>query len=115
MAEKKQKNKITMDGLANLIRQESQQNLNKLTRLVKSESKKNQEEMGKMVVNAFQEAQNLFVNRFEQMDKKIDGIHKEVQKVNLNIVDVVRKEEFDKLENRVVGVEETVNLQLKKA
>lgn len=89
-----------MDGLASLMKQGF---------------KKNQEEMAVMVKNAFQSNQEYMDKNFAVVNKNIKEVHTEIQKINLNAVDVVRKEDFDKLESRVVDVEEVVNLRLKKA
>ncbi len=90
---------MTMDGLASLMKQGF---------------KKSQEDMAVMVHDAFQSTQDLLVEKFEKIDEKfekIDENFKEVKKkidnISLNIVDVVRKEEFDKLESRVVVLENT--------
>ena len=114
----KQESQKNMNGLSDLIKQESRKNLNGLTRLVKSESEKSQQEMAVMVKNAFQGNQEYMDNRFDVLTTEMRGgfeiVNKEINKINLNAVDVVRKEDFDKLESRMVDVEEIVNLQLKK-
>ena len=103
-----------MDGLASLMRQGF---------------KKNQEEMADMVKNAFQSNQEYMDKRFDAVDKKFDAVDKrfdamdkrfdqvvqEIHKINLNAVDVVHKEDFDKLEDRVVVLEERADLSGKKS
>ena len=74
-----------------------------------------EDRLGRMLNDGFQATQDLIIGKLEQMDKNIKEIHREVQKVNLNNVDVVLKEEFEKLENRVGDVEEIVDLKLKEA
>ena len=102
-----------MNDLADLIKQESRKN----TRLIKSESKKSQEEMAVMVKNAFQGNQEYMDKRFESITgemrsgfKKADENFKQVtEKINnlsRNTVDVIHQEDFNKLESRVVSLEE---------
>ncbi len=92
--------------------------IDELAVVVKQGFKKNQTEMAgtvKIMLDAFQSNQEYMDKNFDIVNKNIKEIHKEVQKVNLNIVDVVHKEEFDKLDSRMVDVEEVVKLRLKKA
>lgn len=55
----------------------------------------NQEEMATMVNTAVQGTQDLLV---EKIDKGFDQVIKKINNISLNTVDVVHKEEFDKLE-----------------
>lgn len=69
--------------------------------------------------DAFQSNQEYMDKRFDMLTVEMrDGFRKvntEINKINLNAVDVVRKEEFDKLETRVEDAEEALDLKLKKA
>lgn len=62
--------------------------------------------------------------RFEKIDRRFESLEKEmkddfgivkkqIDQINLNLVDVVRQEEFNKLEQRVTDVEEVLDLKVK--
>ena len=79
-----------------------------------------------IMLDAFQTNQDLFMGKIGSIEGEIgslrtemrDGFEKvntEINKINLNAVDVVRKEEFDKLETRIGGVEKALDLKLKEA
>lgn len=79
----------------------------------------------KIMLNSFQSNQDYMDKKFDSIDNKFDSIDKkfrtvdrsftEVKKkidnVSLNIVDIVRQEEFGKLEQRVTDVEEVLDLK----
>ena len=50
-----------------------------------------------------------------QMNKNFSEVKKQIDNINRNNVDVVHQEDFDKLEQRVVDVEEVLHLKIKKA
>ena len=108
MTKEQQNKKMTMDGLA---------------RLIKSESQKNQKELAgtvKIMLDAFQSNQEYMDKRFDNLAGEVRGGFKQVtEKINnlsRDAADVVRQEDFDKLETRMVVVEEAVvNLRLKKS
>src|SRR3989344_6846175 len=111
--QKQKNNNITKQELADILDQKFRKNQKSLLNSIDKRLEVHQESMAIMVGNAFQATQDLFVEKFNQIDKRFDGVnknikelHQQVQKNNLNLVDVVRKEEFDKLESRVVTLEE---------
>ncbi len=53
--------------------------------------------------------------RFDRVDAKFEQVTKQINNISLSIVDVVHQEEFDKLESRVITVEEKVGLAPKKS
>ena len=53
--------------------------------------------------------------RFDDVDKKFEQVTQKINNINLNIVDVVRTEDFNKLESRIANIEEALDLKLKKA
>ncbi|OGZ65419.1 MAG: hypothetical protein A3C50_03710 [Candidatus Staskawiczbacteria bacterium RIFCSPHIGHO2_02_FULL_43_16] len=117
---KKQKNNtFTRKELVDILDTKFKENQRSLLKSVGKKLEANQESMAGMVKTALQGTQDLIIKRFDEkidgLDKNIKEIHKEVQKINLNAVDVVRKEEFDNLESRVADVEEIVDLRLKKS
>ena len=91
------------------------------------------DELAALINSSFQVNQDGMIKRFEYIDKRFEHMDKrfdalteemrsgfkkvssQIDKINLNAVDVVRKEEFEKLETRVTDVEEMVNLKLGKA
>ena len=85
---------MTLDGLASLMKQGF---------------KKNQEEMVIMVNTAVQSTQDLLVEKIDKIDKKMDKrfdqVADKINNISRNIVDMVHKEEFDKLEMRVENLE----------
>ena len=48
----------------------------------------------------------------KEMNQNFSEVKQQINTININAVDVVRKEDFDKLENRVVDVEEVLKLKL---
>lgn len=113
-----QSKKMTIDGLAVLMRQGFGRMDKKIVGL-DEKMDANHESMAVMVKNAVQGTQDLLVKKIDSLtDETREGfkkVNQEINKINLNLVDVVRQEDFDKLENRVVKVEETLDLKLKKA
>ncbi len=81
-----------------------------------------------IMLGAFETNQKYMDKKFDSIDKKFDSIDKKfnlvgenfkevkqkIDNISLNIVDVVRKEEFEKLETRVVDLEEVTQLSTKK-
>lgn len=74
-----------------------------------------------IMLGAFDSNQKYMDKKFDQVDKKFEHINKNFKEVNkkidnisLNIVDVVRKDEFDKLKSRVINIEEAIDLPSKK-
>lgn len=115
-----------MKKMKNQKQKSKKMTMDKLAVLMKQGFKKNQEEMAIMVGNAFQGTQDLFVEKFNLIDKRFDiltgemnknfkNVNEEINKANLNAVDVVRKEEFNALEVRVVRLEEAPVLPSKKS
>ncbi len=83
-------------------------------------------ELAVLMRDAFQSNQNYTDKKFNAIDGKFISltgemntnfaeVKKQIDKININAVDVVRTEEFDKLEDRVTDVEEVLKLKLKKA
>ncbi|OGZ70394.1 MAG: hypothetical protein A3F47_00780 [Candidatus Staskawiczbacteria bacterium RIFCSPHIGHO2_12_FULL_38_11] len=83
------------------------------------------DELAVMINNGFQNTQDHFNKKFDALTgemrngfKKVNENFKEVnEKINnisKNIIDVVHKEEFDRLESRVTDVEEVAELASKK-
>src|SRR5579863_949338 len=109
MEDKKQKNKkMTLDALASMIGQ----GFNGVD--------KRFEGMDQRFTGVDQAIAGID-QRFAKMDQKIEAlttevrngfkkVHKEISKINLNVVDVVRMEDFNKLEKRVVDAEEVLAL-----
>lgn len=66
-----------------------------------------------IMLGAFESNQKYMDKNFNVVNNNIKEIHREVQKINLNMVDVVRTEELDKLESRVVKLEKVLDLPKK--
>lgn len=107
---KENKKITTIDDLAVLINTNFQ-------KTQKHTNKKNDELVG-IMFKTFDSNQKYMDKRFDQVDKKCEVLTNEMNKnfgevtkkinnISLNIVDVVRKEEFDKLEIRVSSIETT--------
>lgn len=81
-----------------------------------------------IMLGAFDSNQKYMDKKFDQVDKKFDQVdknfehinknfkevNKKIDNISLNIVDVVRKDEFDKLKSRVINIEEAIDLASKK-
>lgn len=79
-------------------------------------------ELAIIMRDSFQSNQEYIDKKFDAVDKKFEVVGKRfdqvVEKINnisRNIVDVVHKEEFDKLETRVVDLEKVADLPVKKS
>ena len=76
-------------------------------------------ELSVLMLKSFDLAQKHVNERFEnfsgEMNKNFGEVKKQIDTININTTDVIRQEEFDKLENRVVDVEDVLKLKLKKA
>jgi BMFP domain-containing protein YqiC len=90
----------------------------------KEKTNKSEDGLARMLNNGFQATQDLFIKKFDQMEKKIDQkfdqvnenfkqVNEKIDNISLNIVDIVRKEEFDKLENRINSLE-TISMHIPK-
>ncbi len=103
----------------NIIKKDIKQLLNDQTKVILGAVDKkleaNQDAMATMVFNDVQGTQDLLVGKIDKIGADITIMHKEIKKINLNLVDAVRKEDFDKLADRVDVVEEVLELKLKKA
>lgn len=78
---------------------------------VKNKKAKNLNDLVKVVLDSFQSNQKYMDGRFDKIDQNFNTVKKKIDNISLNIVDVVRKEDFDKLEQRVTDVEEAVDLK----
>ena len=76
-------------------------------------------ELAVLMRDAFQTNQDLFVGEIKLLKEDMNGKFKQVvdkiDNLSRNAVDVVRQEEFNKLDKRVTDVEGALNLKLKKA
>lgn len=71
----------------------------------------NQEYMDKR----FTEVHEKMDTNFKQIKENFTEVKRQIDNLSRNIVDVVHQEQFDKLETRVVDVEEVLDLKLKRA
>jgi len=76
----------------------------------KSKKTTNLDGVVKIMLDAFQSNQEYMDKRFDNLTGEMrSGFSQVTEKINnlsRNTVDVIHQEEFDKLENRVVGLEE---------
>ncbi len=71
------------------------------------------DELAVLMHDAFQSNQDYMDKKFDQIDKKFTEVKGAINNINLNIVDVVRLEDFNKLEERMIDVEEVLHLKVK--
>src|SRR3989344_1857411 len=96
MDKKKQKNKkVTMDGLANLMREGFKKTQDQMA--------KNQEDIAIMVNTAVQGTQDLLVERIDQLDRKFEGKFEEVDKKFEGI-----NYKLDKIDKKLDSQEKTI-------
>jgi len=72
-------------------------------------------ELSELMLKSFQANQEYMDKNFEQVGENFKQVTQKINNISLNIVDVVRKNEFDKLKKQVFDVEEVAGLRLKKA
>mgnify|MGYP001591765700 CR=1 FL=1 len=118
MKNKKQKSKkITLDGLAGLVKQgfkRNQKEMAEMTVMVKNAFQGNQDYMD-LKFNAIDEKFEKIDRRFDQVDENFKQVTQKINNISLNAVDVVRVEDLEKLDNRVIVLEEKmVDLPAKK-
>ena len=110
MKNQKENNNITRRDLVDILDKKFQDNQKSLLKHIDRKLKDSQESMAIIVNNSTQATQDLLLEkmnqRFDAVDEKFREVTKQINKINLNAVDVVRQEEFEKLGGRVVKLEE---------
>ena len=85
----------------------------------KRQKNKTEDRLGRMINKGFQTTQDLFVGEIkvlkEEMNNNFKKVNQQINNINRNVVDVVRLEDFNKLDGRVVDIEELINLKVKKS
>jgi len=75
-------------------------------------------ELSVLMLKSFDSAQQYVDKRFESITHEVRSGFKKVETqintINRNNVNVVRQEDFNKLENRVTDIEEVLELKIKK-
>jgi tetrahydromethanopterin S-methyltransferase subunit G len=77
-----------------------------LTEMIRDSFQSNQNYMDKK----FGEMYGYMDGKFAQVDKKFEQVTEKINNISLNIVDIVRLDDFEKLKDRVEVVEESLNL-----
>ncbi len=67
-----------------------------------------------IMLDAFQSNQEYMDKNFKQINENFREVNKKIDNISLDIVDIVRKDDFEKLEDRVTIVEEVLDLKLRK-
>ena len=88
--------------------------MEKENKKTKSEEVATINELAVIMRDSFQSNQEYMDKKFDAIDKKFDHVTEKINNISLNIVDTVRKEDFDKLEDRVDVVEGSLDLKLKR-
>ncbi len=98
-------------------KKEIQQLLNSQTKAILNlVDKKMDEKIDKlalMIGEGFNGVDKKFETLTGEMNNNFKKVNQQINNINLNTVDVVRLEDFNKLEGRVIDVEEVLHLKVK--
>lgn len=102
-----------------VTKKDIQQLLNNQTKIILNVVDDKIDNLAILVKNAFQGNQEYMDKRFDNLTGEMRGGFKQVtEKINnlsKNTVDVIHQEAFDKLESRVIDLEEIAQLPVKKS
>lgn len=104
----KKEEQITKKDIKQLLTQQTKVILDSVEERIDKKIDEKIDGLAVMVKNGFQGTQDYMDKKFNIVDKKFDQVTEKVNNISRNIVDVVRKEEFKKLESRVEKLEEAV-------